>query len=134
MGAQDGLEDRNDLRNIKAFLDSILLIFHAQETCKSTTTHNPGPYPRSLAYPYPPLTARFSSQRRFFNRQKQRMMLLTTLSAGAIVHSALLTKFAVTGHYQVCTGNLRKKITTQQSTWMKMAVAQRHWEVVLGAG
>ena len=54
-----------------AFLDGIWLIFHAQETCKSTT-HNPGLYPMSLTmiYPYPPLTARFSLQRRFFNRQK----------------------------------------------------------------
>jgi hypothetical protein len=35
------------LCNIKAFLDAILLIFHAQETCKSTT-HNPGLHLTSL--------------------------------------------------------------------------------------
>jgi hypothetical protein len=33
--------------NIKAILDVVLLIFHAQETCKSTT-HNPGLHPTSL--------------------------------------------------------------------------------------
>jgi hypothetical protein len=33
--------------NIKAFSDVILLIFHAKETCKSTT-HNPGPHPTNL--------------------------------------------------------------------------------------
>jgi hypothetical protein len=32
------------LHKIKAFLDVILLIFHAQEIFKSTT-HNPGPHP-----------------------------------------------------------------------------------------
>jgi hypothetical protein len=34
------------------------------------------------------------------------VMLLTTLSAGAIAHSALLTKFAVTGRYRVHPGVL----------------------------
>jgi hypothetical protein len=49
-------------------------------------------------------------------------MLLTTLSAGAIVHSALLTKFAVTGRYLVHPGILRDKISTQQSTWIEMVL------------
>jgi hypothetical protein len=35
------------LHNIKAILDVILLIFHTQKTCKSTT-HNPDPHPMSL--------------------------------------------------------------------------------------
>jgi hypothetical protein len=47
LGEQDGIEDGIILRNIKAFLDGIWLIFHAQETCKSTT-HNPGPHPTSF--------------------------------------------------------------------------------------
>jgi hypothetical protein len=45
-------------------------------------------------------------------------MLLTTSSAGAIVHSVLLTKFAVTGCYQVRPGVFKKNISTQQSSWM----------------
>jgi hypothetical protein len=48
-------------------------------------------------------------------------MLLKTLLAGAIIHSAPLTKFAVTGCYQVRPGILKKNISTQQSTWMEMA-------------
>jgi hypothetical protein len=47
-------------------------------------------------------------------------MLLTTSSAGAIVHSAPLTKFSVTGCYQVCPGIFKKNISTQQSTWMAL--------------
>jgi hypothetical protein len=47
-------------------------------------------------------------------------MLLTTLSAGANIHSALLTKFLVTGRYQVCPGVFKKYISTQQSTWMAL--------------
>ncbi len=35
----------------------------------------------------------------------------------AIVHSVLLTIFAVTGHYQVRPGVFKKNISTQQSTW-----------------
>jgi hypothetical protein len=67
--------------------------------------------------------AGFSLKRRFFNRQKIRAMLLTTSTAGAIVHSALLTKFAVTGCYLLVHPRvLRDKINTQQSTWMEMAL------------
>jgi hypothetical protein len=47
-------------------------------------------------------------------------MLLTTLSADAIVHSLRLTKFRVTGRYQVRPGILKKNISTQQSAWMEM--------------
>jgi hypothetical protein len=47
-------------------------------------------------------------------------MLLTTLSTGANIHSALLTEFAVTGCYQVCPGIFKKNISTQQSTWMAL--------------
>jgi hypothetical protein len=57
-----------------------------------------------------------SLQWRFFNRQKLKAMLLTTSSAGAIVHSVLLTKFAVIGCYLVHPGVLRDKISTDQST------------------
>jgi hypothetical protein len=49
-------------------------------------------------------------------------MLLMTSSADAIVHSAPLTKFMVTGCYQVCPGVLKKKFSTQQSTWMEMTL------------
>ncbi len=45
-GAQVGIEDVF-LHYIKAFLDGILLIFHAWETSKSTI-HNPDPPPASL--------------------------------------------------------------------------------------
>jgi hypothetical protein len=45
-------------------------------------------------------------------------MLLTSLSAGAIVYSMPLTTFTVTGHYQVRPGIFKKIISTQQSTWM----------------
>jgi hypothetical protein len=47
-------------------------------------------------------------------------MLLTTLLAGPIVHSAPLSKFAVTGRYQVHPGIFKKNISTQQSTWMAL--------------
>jgi hypothetical protein len=50
------------------------------------------------------------------------MMSLTTLSASTIVNSAPLTKFAVTEHYHVGPGVLKKIISTQQSTWMEMAL------------
>jgi hypothetical protein len=49
-------------------------------------------------------------------------MSLTTSSVRAFVHSALLSKFAVTGRYLVHPGVLRDKISTQQSTWMEMAL------------
>ncbi len=100
LSAQDGIEDGFFLLNIKAFLDGLLLIFHAQEIFKSTT-HNPGPHPTSLfmIYLYPPLMVGLSSQEHFFSRWKWRVMSLTALSAGAIVHIALLTAFSVTGRY-----------------------------------
>jgi hypothetical protein len=47
---------------------------------------------------------------------------LATSSAGAIIYSTLQTKFAVTGHYEVHPGVLRKNISTQQSTWMEMVL------------
>jgi hypothetical protein len=48
LGVQDGIERLFIFfGNIKAFLDGLLLIFHAKETCKSTT-HNPAPHPMSL--------------------------------------------------------------------------------------
>jgi hypothetical protein len=47
-------------------------------------------------------------------------MLLTTLSAGVIVHSAPLTKYTVTGCYQLQPGIFKKNISTQQSTWMAL--------------
>jgi hypothetical protein len=62
-------------------------------------------------------------------------MLLMTLSAGAIVHSTLLTKFVVTRRHQVRLGVQKKNISTQQSTWIehwKMAAAQRwHWKIAV---
>jgi hypothetical protein len=60
-------------------------------------------------------------------------MLLTTLSAGAIVHSTPLTKFAVTGRYQVCPWVKKIIISTQQSTWIKMALKNRSGASVLGS-
>jgi hypothetical protein len=56
-------------------------------------------------------------------------MLLTTLSAGTIVYSMGLTKFSVTGCYEVHPGLLRHKMNTQQSAQMKMAL-----EDVRGSG
>jgi hypothetical protein len=101
------------LCNIKAFLDGILLIFHAQEICKSTA-HNQGLHPMSLTMiSVPPLTAPFSSQRQYFNRQIFRVMPLMTSSAGAIIYSTLLTKSAVTGCYEVHPGILRGGNCTQ---------------------
>jgi hypothetical protein len=61
-------------------------------------------------------------------------MLLTTLSAGAIVDSVLLTKFVVTGHYQVHPGILKKTISIQQSTWMEMALEDGSGAEALGGG
>jgi hypothetical protein len=47
-------------------------------------------------------------------------MLPTILSAGIIVYSMPLTKFSVTGGYQLPTGVLMNKIITQQSTCKEM--------------
>jgi hypothetical protein len=116
-------------------LDGILLIYHAQETCKSTT-HHPGPYPTSLtmiSIPSPdgPIFIAMA----FFQQMKTKDDVANNIvSRYNIVHSALLTKFVVTGHYQMCTGVVKKNFSTQQSTWMKMAVAWQHWEVALGTG
>jgi hypothetical protein len=49
-------------------------------------------------------------------------MPLTASSAGAIIYSMLLTKFAVTGCYEVHPAILKIKISTQQSTWMEKAL------------
>jgi hypothetical protein len=57
--------------------------------------------------------APFSSQRQYFKRQKFRVMPLMTSSAGIIIYSTLLTKFAVTGHYELHAGLLSNKISTQ---------------------
>jgi hypothetical protein len=61
-------------------------------------------------------------------------MLLTTSSAGAIIHSALLTKFAVTGHYQVRPGVSKKNISTQQSKWMEMLLEDGGGAAALALG
>jgi hypothetical protein len=61
-------------------------------------------------------------------------MLLTTSSAGAIVHSAPLTKFAVTGRYEVRPGVFKKKISTQQSTGNDIRRRQRRCGVALKNG
>jgi hypothetical protein len=63
-------------------------------------------------------------------------MPLTTSSAGTIIYSMLLTKFAVIGRYLVHPGIFRnKKISTQQSTWMEMALEYDSGVVVaLGGG
>jgi hypothetical protein len=62
-------------------------------------------------------------------------MPLTASSAGAIIYSVLLTKFAVTGHYLVDPGILRNLISTHQSTWMEMALEDGGGTVVaLGGG
>jgi hypothetical protein len=68
------------------------------------------------------MTAQFSSKRQYFNRQIKRVMLPTTLSAGTIVYSAPLANFSVTGRYEVHPGVLKIKMSTQQSTWMKMVM------------
>jgi hypothetical protein len=47
-------------------------------------------------------------------------MLLTTSSAGAIIHSVPLTKFAVTERYQARPGIFKKNISTQKSSWMAL--------------
>ena len=54
-------------------------------------------------------------------------MLLTTSSAGAIIHSVPLTKFAVTERYQARPGIFKKNISTQQSTWIE------HWNMAAAA-
>jgi hypothetical protein len=61
-------------------------------------------------------------------------MLLTTLSAGAIDHIAPLTKFAVTGRYQVHPCILKKNFSTQQSTWMEKALEDGGSAVALEGG
>jgi hypothetical protein len=66
------------------------------------------------------MTASISLQWGYFNRQKFRVMPLTTSSADAIIYSMLLTKSAVTGCYEAHPDALRNKISTQQSTWMEM--------------
>ena len=58
------------------------------------------------------------------------VMPLTTSSVGAIIHSALLTKSAVTGRYKAHPGILRNTISTQQSTWMEMALDDGYSAVV----
>jgi hypothetical protein len=47
-------------------------------------------------------------------------MSLTAMSAGAIIQSMPLTKFVVTGCYQVRPGVFKKYINTHQSTWMAL--------------
>jgi hypothetical protein len=89
------------VQNFKVFLDEIMLMFHTQEICKSTS-HSQGLHPTSLTMTsVPPLMAPFSLQWQYFDRQKFRVMPLTTCSAGAIIYSTLLTKSAVTGRYEV---------------------------------
>jgi hypothetical protein len=61
-------------------------------------------------------------------------MSLTISSAVAVIHSVPLTKFAVTGFFQVCPGILKINFSTQQSTLMEMVVAWQRWEVGLGTG
>jgi hypothetical protein len=47
---------------------------------------------------------------------------MTTFSAGAFIYSTLLTRFTVTGCYEVHPGVLRSIISSQQSTWVIMAL------------
>ncbi len=42
------------------------------------------------------------------------------------MYSAPLTKFSVTGLYEVHPGILRNKMSTQQSSWMEMALEDGH--------
>ncbi len=49
-------------------------------------------------------------------------MPLTISSAGAIIYSALLTNSTVTGRYEAHPGILSNKFSTQQSTWIEMAL------------
>jgi hypothetical protein len=60
-------------------------------------------------------------------------MLLTTLSAGAIIYSTLLTKLAVTGRYQVHPCVSKKNIRTQPSSWMEMALEDGGSMAALGS-
>ncbi len=110
---KDGITDGFFLRNIKAFLDGILLIFHAQETCKSTT-HNPGLHPKSLTMTSIPSHDNpiFITTALLQHMKMRRVMSLTTSSADTIIYSKLQTKFAVTGRYEVHPGILRSKHTT----------------------
>jgi hypothetical protein len=65
--------------------------------------------------------AQFLSQLWYFNRQKWRVMLPTTSSAGIIVHSMPLTKIADRECYQLPPSIFKKNITTLQSTtWQEM--------------
>jgi hypothetical protein len=89
--------------------------------------HNP--QPRSAPHKFDhdihtllPTRVPCSLQLQCFNRQKFSVMPLMTSSAGAIIYSALLTKSAVTGCYEAHPGVLRNKISTQQSSWMEMAL------------
>jgi hypothetical protein len=52
-------------------------------------------------------------------------MSLTISSVGAIIHSMPLTEFTVTGFFQVRPSILKNNVSSQQSTWMEMAVAQQ---------
>jgi hypothetical protein len=53
-------------------------------------------------------------------------MLLTTLLAGAIVHSVPPTKFVVTGRNKVRPGVFKNKISTHQSTGNGIRRWQQH--------
>jgi hypothetical protein len=55
-----------------------------------------------------------------FQQTKMKGDLATNLISRCLLHSLLLTKFAVTGHYQVHPGISKKNISTLQSTWMEM--------------
>jgi hypothetical protein len=61
-------------------------------------------------------------------------MSLIASSAGAIVHRVPLTKFPVTGHYQVGPSILKKNISTPQSTWIEMASEDGGSAAALGGG
>jgi hypothetical protein len=84
LGVQEGIEDRFFYFIRKHFLMEYRHYYmpkrlpRAQPTTQFST---PWVWPW---YQHPPLTAGFLSQQLFFNRQKWRTMLLTTLSAGAI--------------------------------------------------
>jgi hypothetical protein len=107
------------LHNIKEFLDVILLIFHTQETCKSTT-HTPGLHPTSLIMTsVPSYNGPIFITTALLQQTKMKGDVLNNLSsAGSIIHSMLLTKFSVTGCYQLPPRALRiKSAHNNQHGW-----------------
>jgi hypothetical protein len=117
LGVQDGIEDGILLPNMKAFLDGL---FHTQEIFKSTTHNRSAPHEFDHDISAPSPDGQMFMATALFQQAKTKGDVADNLSGGAIVHSAPLTKFLVTGHYQVRPGIFKKNNSTQQSTWMAL--------------